>query len=163
MKRRSSQSGMLLIEAMVAVLIFALGILGLVAMGGAAVNAQSDAQYRTEAANLADAIAGEIQLATTRNNAGEVVPTSLGNFSHFEGGGDCLFSGSPATDARVQALADSSPLPGAIVSGTQRTQQILVSTAAASSPAPNRVQITVCWKSNNDTVRRQHVLVTYVN
>ena len=43
---------------MVAILIFALGILGLVAMGGTAVTTQSDAQYRTEASSLADAIAG---------------------------------------------------------------------------------------------------------
>ena len=43
-----SQGGFFLIEAMVAILIFALGILGLVAMGGTAVSSQSDAQYRTE-------------------------------------------------------------------------------------------------------------------
>ena len=43
------QRGFFLIEAMVAMLIFALGILGLVAMGGTAVASQSDAQYRTEA------------------------------------------------------------------------------------------------------------------
>ena len=51
------QGGFFLIEAMVAILIFALGILGLVAMGGTAVSSQSDAQYRTEAAGLADSIA----------------------------------------------------------------------------------------------------------
>lgn len=153
--RRTHQSGMLLIEAMVAVLIFALGILGLVAMGGAAVNAQSDAQYRTEAANLADAIAGEIQLAATRNGVGEVVPTSLDAFKYLESGSDCAFTGTtPAANARVNALVTSSPLPGA----TNVTQQIAVETANA-----NRVKITLCWQSRNDSAMRQHVLVTYVN
>jgi type IV pilus assembly protein PilV len=52
---------------MVAILIFALGILGLVAMGGAAVSSQSDAQYRTEASSLADAIAGEIAIGINRS------------------------------------------------------------------------------------------------
>ena len=64
------QGGFFLIEAMVAILIFALGILGLVAMGGAAVSSQSDAQYRTEASSLADAIAGEIAIGINRSTRG---------------------------------------------------------------------------------------------
>jgi hypothetical protein len=63
-----AQGGFFLIEAMVAILIFALGILGLVAMGGTAVSSQSDAQYRTEASTLADAIASEIALGIDRTN-----------------------------------------------------------------------------------------------
>src|SRR5204863_894141 len=62
------QRGFFLNEAMVAILIFALGILGLVAMGGTAVSSQSDAQYRTEASSLADAIAGEIALNINRSS-----------------------------------------------------------------------------------------------
>ena len=47
---RISQAGFFMLEALVAILIFSLGILGLVAMGSVAINAQNDAQYRTEAA-----------------------------------------------------------------------------------------------------------------
>src|SRR5436190_10013246 len=64
----SVQRGFFLIEAMVAILIFALGILGLVAMGGTAVSSQSDAQYRTEASSLADAIAAQIALGIVRTD-----------------------------------------------------------------------------------------------
>ena len=76
-----SQAGFFLIEAMVAILIFALGILGLVAMGGTAVSSQSDAQYRTEASSLADAIAGEVALGIDRTNDASKA-ASLLNFAH---------------------------------------------------------------------------------
>ena len=76
-----SQGGFFLIEAMVAILIFALGILGLVAMGGTAVSSQSDAQYRTEASSLADAIAGEVALGIDRTSDANKA-ASLLNFAH---------------------------------------------------------------------------------
>jgi len=68
--RQRHQGGFFLIEALVAILIFSLGVLGLVAMGSAAIAAQSDAQYRTEAAALADEIASKISLNVDRLNAG---------------------------------------------------------------------------------------------
>src|SRR5436190_20093293 len=77
----SVQGGFFLIEAMVAILIFALGILGLVAMGGTAVSSQSDAQYRTEAAGLADSIASEIALNITRVDESTKAAT-LAAFAH---------------------------------------------------------------------------------
>jgi len=77
----SVQRGFFLIEAMVAILIFALGILGLVAMGGTAVSSQSDAQYRTEASSLADAIAAQIALGIVRTDDASKA-LSLANFAH---------------------------------------------------------------------------------
>ena len=59
---REPQRGVFLIEALVALLIFSIGILGLVSLGAVAISAQSDAQYRTEAANLANKVVAEIAL-----------------------------------------------------------------------------------------------------
>ncbi|MBK7423202.1 MAG: prepilin-type cleavage/methylation domain-containing protein, partial [Propionivibrio sp.] len=61
-----SQQGVFLIEALIGILIFSLGVLAMVALGTTAVSAQSDAQYRTEAANLATEIASEISLHADR-------------------------------------------------------------------------------------------------
>ena len=72
-RRPAQQSGFFLVEAMVALLIFALGILGLVAMGGTAVSTQSDAQYRTVASSLADAIAGQLALGINRVGPNETI------------------------------------------------------------------------------------------
>ena len=49
MKRSRNESGFLLIEALVAMLIFSLGILGLVALQAVVIKETSNAQYRVEA------------------------------------------------------------------------------------------------------------------
>jgi|APTNR8051073442_1049403.scaffolds.fasta_scaffold02070_10 type IV pilus assembly protein PilV len=54
------QSGMILIEALLAILVFSLGILALVGLQAAAVKQSADAKYRTEAALLANEIIGQM-------------------------------------------------------------------------------------------------------
>ena len=54
------QSGMILIEALLAILIFSLGILALVGLQATAVKQSADAKYRTEAALLANEIIGQM-------------------------------------------------------------------------------------------------------
>ena len=49
------QRGAFLLEALIGILIFTLGVLGLVALQGRAISYTSDAQYRGEAAYLANA------------------------------------------------------------------------------------------------------------
>lgn len=150
------EQGVMLIEAMVAILIFSLGILGMVALGGQAVGAQSDAQYRTEASGLADAIAGEIAVNVDRTNNGTNIAASLPAFSHRAGGANCVYAGGPAVNPRVLALVNrAAALPGA----TAAQQQIAVQNGAG---AFNRVQITLCWRTANDNAWRQHTYVTYV-
>jgi type IV pilus assembly protein PilV len=160
--RRSDQEGFFLIEAMVALLIFALGILGLVAMGGTAVASQSDSQYRTEASALADAIAGEIALNIDRTDE-TTKAASLALFAHHAAGANCVFGGPATGIATVAALADQAgnavPLRPGLPGATTVNQQILVDGPGSF----NRVQITLCWKTANDNAMRRHTLVTYVN
>jgi type IV pilus assembly protein PilV len=163
----AAQRGFFLIEAMVAMLIFTLGILGLVAMGGTAVSAQSDAQYRTEASSLADAIAAEINLGIDRTSEATKAAT-LAGFVHQETPppdtvpAPCSFTGTNEANPRVAALLDrarnaaSAPgMPGAGV----RNAQVFIDAAGNF----NRVVITLCWKTASDSAWRRHTLVTYVN
>jgi type IV pilus assembly protein PilV len=159
---RAAQGGFFLIEAMVAILIFALGILGLVAMGGTAVSSQSDAQYRTDASSLADAIAGQIALSINRAGANETVRAlnkqiSLAPFNHNPGGANCAFGGGPTGAGPVLDLLNRAQviLPG----GNPAYQQIIVDGIGSF----NRVEITLCWKTASDNVPRRHTVVTYVN
>jgi type IV pilus assembly protein PilV len=57
---QSSQQGVVLLEVLVAVLIFSIGILGMIGMQAASVTAVSDAKYRSEAAMVADQIFARI-------------------------------------------------------------------------------------------------------
>lgn len=54
------QQGVLLLEALIGILIFSIGILALVAMHATAVSQMSDAKYRADAAYLADRLIGDI-------------------------------------------------------------------------------------------------------
>jgi type IV pilus assembly protein PilV len=164
------ERGFFLIEAMVALLIFALGILGLVAMGGTAVSSQSDAQYRTEAAGLADSIASEIALNITRTDEATKAAT-LAQFSHqpnpppttpgcvFESGG--AITANPTTQGVVNLLyraANLTSAPG-MPGASDQQQQIFIDTASGF----NRVVITLCWRTASDSAWRRHTLVTYAN
>ena len=159
-KRR--QGGMFLIEALIAILIFSLGILGMVAMGGTAIAAQSDAQYRSEAVNLAGEIAAQMAINVDRSSPAAFT-TSLTDFGHqTTTGGFCNFSGAASGNAAVIAwvarMAGAGALPNA-------TQQIVYDPAPA---AHNRVTITVCWQPPTTTAvpvagwHRQE-FVTYIN
>ena len=161
MKQR--QQGFFLIEAMIAILIFTLGILGLIGMGSAAIAAQSDARFRTDAANLANDIASHVQLNVNRTTL-VALQASLIAYQHRPVGGDCVFTGAASADAGLltwlnKVVTVGPGLPGLPGTGAT-TQQVLVDTSAA---AFNRVQITICWRAPTDTALRRHTLVTYVN
>lgn len=55
-----SQSGVMLIEALLAILIFSIGVLGIIALQGSAIKASTDAKYRSEAALLANDLIGRM-------------------------------------------------------------------------------------------------------
>ncbi len=57
---RSKQGGSLLLEAMIAILIFSMGILAIVGLQSVAINSVSEAKYRTDASFLANQIVGEM-------------------------------------------------------------------------------------------------------
>ena len=61
MSLRKAQNGVMLLEALIAILIFSLGILGLVGMQASAVRASRDAQFRSEAGLLANELIGEMR------------------------------------------------------------------------------------------------------
>ena len=56
----NGQSGVILIEALVAILIFSVGILALVGLQATAIKQSTDARYRTEAAALANELIAEM-------------------------------------------------------------------------------------------------------
>jgi type IV pilus assembly protein PilV len=67
------QSGVMLLEALIAILIFAVGILGIVGLQATAIKQGTDARYRSDAAMLANQLLGEMWLgdrtvATLQNN-----------------------------------------------------------------------------------------------
>lgn len=155
-----SQHGSFLIEALIGILIFSLGILALVGMQAAAISAQSDARYRTEASNLAQQMVNNIWLNVNRANPA-ALQTSLAGFEHQASGSNCNYSGTISGSALVSDWTDAvtaagSGLPGA----TAAMQQIAVNMTAGGY---NRVTITLCWLPPRAAAPNKHTVVTYVN
>lgn len=152
------QNGMMLLEALIGLMIFSVGILAMIGMQAAAFSAAADAKYRTDAAAYANDIISKIWMSVDRTSDAATI-TSLNNFQYNTGGADCAFTGGPADATNtvlagwVSAVTDTTGLLGA----TAAMQQIAVSTAAL-----NRVTITVCWKAPQDVRSRKHQVITYV-
>ena len=146
------QNGFMLLEGLIAILIFAFGILGLVAMNAKAVSAQSGAQYRTEAATLADQMAGAIALGVNRSSAISVA-TQLQDFA------------TPTSKAEVTAWIDRVTGTSSSINNPAATPGLPGATASLQTIAVtgNVITITVSWQAPTDSAIRRNVLITHVN
>jgi Tfp pilus assembly protein PilV len=149
-----------MIEALVAAMLFVLGILGLVGAMSQTVSNQTDVEIRNQASTLAQDMMNTVWLNLDRTTAATAA-ASLQAFSHQPTGTDCGFSGDASANARVSSWVTNittgsglSGLPGA----TTAMQQILVDTTNN-----NQVKITLCWQASRDVAPRKYELVSFVN
>jgi type IV pilus assembly protein PilV len=162
MKFPKKQGGMLLIEVLVAVLLFIVGILGMVKAMGVSQVAQVDAQNRSEAANFASVIVQRMRVAADNTSEASYI-ASLEEFRHLENTvSPCSFGGTVSGNAFVTSWVNdvrtgAGHLPGA----TAAMQQVLVDTTAGTGY--NKVTVTLCWQGPNDLQPRRHTYSAYVN
>jgi len=130
-----SQSGSALLEALFAILIFSMGILGLVGLQASAVKQSTDAKYRAEASLLANELLG--QMWTT-----DRVVTSLQ--TNFTTGGTPFNN----WGNRVRAT-----LPGITSSANQPTVTV---------SADGVVTITVMWQLPGETSAHNFVTTAQI-
>lgn len=143
------QSGALLVEALIGMLIFSIGILGLVKLQAVAIQSTAEARYRSEASFLANQLLAVMWLDQS----------NLSQYAHFAASKNCSPAGSasplasqPASELGKWLGTVSRTLPGA----TAGQQQITVNT-------DNSVDITLCWRAPQDTAWRRLNLIAYVN
>jgi type IV pilus assembly protein PilV len=79
MKNRHSQSGIMLLEVLIGMLLFLIGIVGVVGLQAASAKYTTDAKYRTEATYLANSIIGRMWADTTNLAAYETPAGTLCN------------------------------------------------------------------------------------
>lgn len=146
---RKNQSGVMLLEALIAILIFSLGVLGVVGMQASAVNASRDAKYRSDAGLLANELIGEMwssdRLGTTLRN-------------NFQGDDDDALGTSVLTDgprfllwrARVRAT-----LPAANCANCD--PQVTITPGVVGPPSTSSVvSVVVRWRAPNDVVTHSY-------
>jgi len=133
------ERGVMLIEALIGMLIFSLGILALMGMQATAMRATVDSKYRSEASFLANQIVG-ILWSDPANIADYVVDAS--------GSGTCTSTtacNAWLTDVRAKLPADSANdnIPVVSISGRTAT-------------------VTMNWKRKGDSSASQHQVIAQI-
>ncbi len=148
------QSGVMLLEALIAILVFSFGILGLVSLQASTAQAGRDAQYRSEASALASDLIGEMWAS---DRVGANVQTN------FQGDGEQAGPSNVVTDGAAYT-AWAGRVAGRLP-GTVDFPPIVQVTPGAVGPPPTatQVSITVRWHAPNDEAGSNHAyLVTFL-
>ncbi len=135
MKSRALQQGGFLLEALVAILIFSFGVLGIVGLQASAMQFTNDAQYRSEAAYLANTLIAQMW---ADNRAQIAVKYGMPPGP-----------GLGYTTMKAQIDAD---LPGAAaLPAAAPSLEILFNEQAPVTPTSVNVRVVVRWKAPSDT------------
>jgi type IV pilus assembly protein PilV len=140
MKSNAGQRGATLLEALIGILIFSVGILALVGMQALAIKHMSDAKYRSDAAFFANQLIGQMWVNRGVNGA------NLVNYAYAG-------SGAPPVVIDNWVTSIQNALPGV--------------TAAANRPivtvAGTTVTITVRWQLPGGSDVHRHTTMAYIN
>jgi type IV pilus assembly protein PilV len=132
------QAGSYLLEALIAILIFAFGVLGLIGLLGSSIRVTNDARYRAEAANLANGMIGDMWTMTAAKVDLEFGPsgTSLGDWTN-----------------KIASL-----LPQA----TGANAPVVTITPGINTTESRTVAVTVFWQLPGETQRHQYVTTAQI-
>ena len=132
------QDGSFLLEGLIAMLIFAFGILGLIGMVAGSIRASNDARYRAEAVNLANALVGDMW--TTR---------AVDLDTQFGAGG-------------AKLTAWKTQVAGLLPSATAANAPQVDLTQPGFSAQSRSVVVTIFWQLPGETERHQILLTAQI-
>ncbi len=137
------QEGVMLLEALIGILIFSLGVLALVAMQAVSVSTVSNARYRTEASFLANEILGQVWIDRGVNY------NNVANYAVTGGVGASV----PAQNwvDKVNALMPSS---------TTYPPTVTIATPASGS---RQVTVVIRWKAPEAADVSNHTAVAFIS
>ena len=140
-----AQSGIMLLEALIALLIFSLGILTLIALQATSIKLTGDAKYRTDATLLANRLIGQMWV-----HGGNLAALE----ADFKTGGD-------AYNDWLSDVSAQSGLPGVVAAGSGEIGT-LPQVEVTLTPTSARVKITVFWRTPEMSAneRHQHIVTT---
>jgi type IV pilus assembly protein PilV len=133
---RRTQSGSMLLESFIAILIFSMGILAIVGMQASAIKNSTESRYRSEAAQLANELLGQMWVSDRISAIANDPQPQLQLQTNFQGGVGGADGAFYATwSANVQNV-----LPGAAAFPPRVTVD----------PATGLVTVMVLWKAPNE-------------
>jgi type IV pilus assembly protein PilV len=153
------QSGVMLIEALIALLIFSIGILGIVGLQASAAKASGDAKYRSDASLLANELIGRMWASDRTQATLQTAFASPNGVAYQNWAYAGVLSGSPGTTTAPAVGTVLNALPGA---AANLPTVVIVSSGTETLVASNIVTITVSWKAPNDTAVHNYVAVARI-
>ena len=135
----------MLIEALVGILIFSIGILAMIGMQGVAMKNTTDARYRSEAAFLATQIIGHMWV-------------DIANLPRYDK--DSAVAYAPRDNWITNVAAN---LPGIDLATSTRAPIIEVGPDAGLGLAANEVQVTILWQQPGQSDVRRVQLTNRIN
>ena len=140
---RNGQSGVMLLEALIGILIFSLGILAMVGLQAMSLRLATDSRDRAEAANLATQLIGQMWLnraavASYQYSGSGTAPSALTSWI-----------------SQVNAsLPNAAANPPIVTVGAASINGVAVGT---------QTTVTLRWKSPTDPTVHQYVMTAYIN
>lgn len=144
---RLSQRGFLLIEGLIAILIFSTGVLAIFGLQAASIRDSNDAKYRADASFLADQIIGFMWSDRM----------ALPTYAH-QTAGTC-----PARAASGNANVTSWQADADMLLGANSRHQIVVTPIVGSPTGGARVTVTLCWQSPQDTNFHSYTAIAQID
>ena len=135
---RLNQKGSVVLEAMISILIFSIGILAIIGLQAASIKSAAGAKYRTDASLLANQVIGQMWIADKTN------ATLVANFSSPAGAGYTAWANTVAQT-----------LPG--VAGVPANAPTVV------IDANNMATITLFWQAPNEGASHTYTTIAVVN
>lgn len=145
---KTQQTGSVILEALIAILIFSIGILALVGMQATAISNVADAKYRSTAGFLANQIVGTVRatrVGAINANASNVMVASP----------DPSFACNPCGSANGNAYTQAWAASGVAAELPNGTASIAVSGA--------QVTVTVSWQPPRAAVPHRHGISTFID
>lgn len=148
MKTLANQQGSALLEAMIAILIFSFGVLGIVGLQARMISSSSDARYRSEAGFFVNRLLSEIGAADR---------TSLVTLAPFQSPGGARFLSWYDEIKNTDTAAGLLGLPGAVA----LPPTVVIAGAnpnVTGLPTSYDVTVTVFWQSTPGEPVHRHVV-----
>lgn len=139
---RGLQAGVMLLEAMVAILIFSLGVLSVIQLQAVSIRQASSAEYRSMASMLANDLVSRMWSA---DRTPAVLQTNFGSGT----------SGAGYTQWLATVLRSGLPNISADLGTLPTVTFVSVPSGAAGGTASSQATVTIYWKEPGDTTRKR--------
>jgi type IV pilus assembly protein PilV len=139
---RNAQSGVMLLEALIGILIFSLGILAMVGMQAMGIRLATDSRDRAEAANLASQLVGEMWLDRA----------ALASYQ---------YSGTGTAPAKLTTWI--SQVNASLPNATATPPIVAVGASPLGASVGTQTTVTLQWRNPTDTTVHQFVMTAYIN